>query len=335
VADLVPSHDHVDFGTIRVGQIAYAYIRLANQNVVPASWSLRTAGDKEAAVIKFRPDRGTVSGNDSVKVEVSFQPSKAHEILYKVPLKVASNSISKNIVIKGVAEDVSVDVTPSPMLFPPSLPFSNGIQCKLSFVNNGSFPVEVFCSEYDRQHLYEEAVLREVGSYEQSGLAVFPNRQPGELLARELVEAFEKLHAEERRGIDIASLDHWIETTQRQKPRRLPFPSKDPNAVEPEPVVVVETKAKSGKDAVVSKGGKEKEKERVEVVPPDEEQEVALVKKAEVELPRFVPVIVVTGLPLSGKTTASRNLAQKLFVPYVFFLFIFIVSYGYIVRYHV
>jgi hypothetical protein len=143
----------------------------------------------------------------------------------KFPIKVTNNSDFKYISIKGYAEESSLSITPKKLIFPPTFPYSNGVQCKLSVINYSTFPVEFFCSDYDRQYLYEEAVLRETLQYTKKETEKFiPKRDAGEFLCESLVEDFEKLHFEERKNLDELSVENWVKLQQPRK-RKLPNPT--------------------------------------------------------------------------------------------------------------
>jgi hypothetical protein len=146
------------------------------------------------------------------------------------------------------------------------------------------------------------------------------------MLTNVLVEEFEKKHAGERAGLDRESVDHWVEK-QKRNIRKLPNPSIPPevenlpnqsedaikNPVTPPPIVkkkaITVAAPKKLSSSVVTK------ENNLDVLPTPEILEEVVTAPTEGEIPIFIPVVVVTGLPLSGKTTASTVLADCLSLP--------------------
>ncbi|KAA6392050.1 MAG: hypothetical protein EZS28_012422 [Streblomastix strix] len=201
--DVELSTEKIDFGTIKLGQCAQQTIRLTNTLTVAATWGIKnsTDGQNTGAQLRFEPAKGVISGGDFCDVVITFahQQKVVKHYNVRISLKVNASYETHYIQIKGSVDDWDVVIAPEVINFPTTMPFTNGIQCRLVMRNYSQFPVEICCPEFDRQSLYEEAVLRQIPHFGKDGSALIPVRKAGEPLSRELIEEFERKHIQERK----------------------------------------------------------------------------------------------------------------------------------------
>ncbi|KAK2958778.1 putative hydrocephalus-inducing like protein [Blattamonas nauphoetae] len=369
VPDVELSSDRLDFGSLRVGQQAIGYFRITNAcpatagSPIPASWSLRTNPDNQdhSSWLAVEPLKGTLQAGEHTDVKVIFTPQrwsmlpvglssitqngKYVNYSLKIPIKISANTQTKFITIRGQSAEADILITPQNISLPPILPFTNGIQYQFSIKNFSPFPVEVFSTEFDRQYMFEESVIRECVPFEEKKKSarqtqreappqpsLVPSRSAGEPLPSELIKAFKEKHVvdwlmTDGNVPDDYSLKMFLES-QQPKARDLPQPTPKPEEIQETPVDP-KAAAKAGQKPVAGTAAPTRAASTQQLPPAEHPKDTQPAgdkgvgdsdftdksAPAQLQAPSFVPAYVVTGLPMSGKTTSASLLGEEFELP--------------------
>ncbi|RNF21339.1 hydin-like protein [Trypanosoma conorhini] len=212
---LTPCETVLDFGDVLLGRVKKIPLHFYNAEAIPCTWRMTlieskrrtgTDSDTEAAATAFsnpsslaprrqfkvNKERGTLPPQTCMSVMVSFMSFVRGPAKARLRLRYASNPDEQYVVFKGNVVCVNVELSPSPLVFPPMLPWQT---MKNSFIitNNEERPVEVFNMNLDERHRVCVGVLQRALEM-QKPLARgecelhLPIREPGEYLPQSLLE---------------------------------------------------------------------------------------------------------------------------------------------------
>lgn len=147
----------VDFGTVRVGAGLISYVQLENPSPVPAEWDIRkpVESDRDSQRFIVTPRSGVVLPGQRENVAIEFRPLAAESYTAKLPLRVANSLRTYAISVRGTGSAPLISFSPSEIEAGPVLPGSDGEVVQVCIKNDGEEAVELFCVDFDKQHVEE------------------------------------------------------------------------------------------------------------------------------------------------------------------------------------
>ena len=340
VPDVVLSHHHLAFGDVLVGRSNTTYVQLHNPSPVPAEWAFKKplGSTKDLANFITTPQSGTLQPNERINVSVEFEPKEMRNYAIRIPIKVVNNTHSKETLrLDGMGQELSLAFTPSLTEFGPVLPYETvapydfaakraavaeataareaaiaGIEgldemepeaadaaiaaalegvdlsalepdtqvVHVAMTNKSAHPVDVYSLDFDEVYLAEEKLLRQAdGCFDENEVMRCPLRMPGDPLPEEVLAIEAKRIAMEAATAAKDAAIAGIEGLDEMEPEAADaaiaaaLEGVDLSALEPEP--------------------------EIEPPPPPTDRERGEAHD-----------YVVTGPPLSGKTTVAHLLAD-------------------------
>ncbi|KAF0295084.1 Hydrocephalus-inducing [Amphibalanus amphitrite] len=198
------------FGTVYVGQCKVCQLKVHNNGILPAAWSLvarppdrpaalpfssgerprrRPAAVAQPPVFAFEPSGGLLQPDQWAVINVIFAPAKSKVYVMEAALSVQGSSQTWLKRMTGEGLDSSLDFSTTELAFEPIVPYNEGGRMEVTIFNKHPIPLEIFSIEFDRQYLEEEHVLRTLTTYDEFDQLIVPPRRPGEPLWPE-VRAF-------------------------------------------------------------------------------------------------------------------------------------------------
>ena len=167
IPELDMSTDLVEFNKVCVGTRKIIKVRFENNKEVPCDWfyyykeSVQNAGGaKEAEKFSVNPTSGYLLPGQKQTVDVIFTPT--HEKLVTQKLQFKCNHNSKLFVMntKGYGISYTLDIIENSIEMGPVLPYDKSSEKVVELKNTMSFPIEVFTTDFDKQFIEEEEILK-------------------------------------------------------------------------------------------------------------------------------------------------------------------------------
>ncbi|ESL05890.1 hypothetical protein TRSC58_06445 [Trypanosoma rangeli SC58] len=141
---------------------------------------------------RVNKERGTLPPQSCMSIMVSFMSFVRGPAKAKLRLRYASNSNDHYVVFKANVVGVNVELSPSPLVFPPMFPCQT-MKNSFTIINNEDRPVEVFNMNLDERHHVCIGILQRALEMQKSTLGGecelhLPIREAGEFLPQPLLE---------------------------------------------------------------------------------------------------------------------------------------------------
>ncbi|KAH6588049.1 hypothetical protein BASA50_010912 [Batrachochytrium salamandrivorans] len=191
VPDIHFSQDKIDFGEVLCGYRKSIPISIHNIGSTACDWSVITSDesalrrnyDPAAAAFSVHgfdisPKKGTLQQHGKSYIIVYFTPVENGDHHLDLPIKVAMNSRTYILNLRGSGVCPVVRFEPEVISVGPFLPYSESTETRFWIKNQTSYPLEVVAIDYDQQHQSESSLLRQFHLDDRSPLFL-PSRELG------------------------------------------------------------------------------------------------------------------------------------------------------------
>ncbi|TMW60398.1 hypothetical protein Poli38472_000440 [Pythium oligandrum] len=182
VPDIAISTDVLDFGRMAVGTCHTMYTQLQNVSSVSAEWAVKKPMGSARDLSNFRitPQSGVLAPGNKVNVQIEFIPDEERHYTLKLPVKVAANTKTRSITLRGEGSELRVSFAPPLVDLGPILPCSESTERVVELQNNSNYAIEVFSLDFDDVYKEDEELLRGLSGFGADDLMQLPIREPGE-----------------------------------------------------------------------------------------------------------------------------------------------------------
>ena len=194
--ELELSCEAVEFGRVLLGRSMKMWVRMHNPTPVTAVWSFKRSNNRDEQRFSFEPAAGSLRPGKKAFICVEFLPTEVHRYSVEVPIKIENNKKARSLHLSGECYGAPLKFEPSVLELGPVLPYATGDEHVVTVHNNSDVDVEFFSLDFDEQHKAEEAVLSQIGTYDEGGVLRTDVRGAGQPLPREVLEAHAQLQAE-------------------------------------------------------------------------------------------------------------------------------------------
>ena len=167
IPELSMSIDNVEFNKVCVGTRKIIKVRFENNKEVACDWfyyykeSIQNAGsNKEAEKFSVNPTRGYLLPGQKQIVDVIFTPTHEKVVMQKLQFKCNHNSKLFIMNTRGHGINYSLDIIQNSIEMGPVLPYNKSSEKVIELKNPMNFPIEVFATDFDKQFVEEEEILK-------------------------------------------------------------------------------------------------------------------------------------------------------------------------------
>ncbi|KAJ3129345.1 hypothetical protein HK098_001757 [Nowakowskiella sp. JEL0407] len=218
VPELRMSTQDVEFGEVLCGQRKNITVQLHNANSVICEWSslpapensiqkhLKKKDNLHPSLKEFElvPSSGVLQPGEKNQLLIRFFPSDEKVYDITVPIRINLNSKTMPLHLVGRGVKTFIHLEPRNIVMGPILPCSEGTECKVTVYNPTSYPVEIYSTEFDKQYLEEEELMRRSGQFDSGPLFIAP-REPGQPLPEFILESIARKDKTDTDGKNIIS----------------------------------------------------------------------------------------------------------------------------------
>ena len=166
IPELSMSTDSVEFNQVWVGTRKIIKVRFENKKEVSWDWwyyykpDVAGVSAKEGEKFSVYPVGGQLLPGQKQTVDVIFTPTHEKIISQNLQFKWKENSKIFTLNVKGHGINYALDIIESSIEMGPVLPYDKSAVKTIDIKNPMSFPIEVYSSDFDKQYLEEEEILK-------------------------------------------------------------------------------------------------------------------------------------------------------------------------------
>ena len=199
IPQLEVSQESLDFGEVFVGMTRIIPISIENTQALPCEWAAlypdavdpnkKKASAEKHGKFVCKPEKGVLQPGQKTVVQVSFIPLLKEELKQRIQLRITANPKLIELFCSGIANELELAINPPIVEMPPVFPFQPARQT-FQLVNKSAVPLEVFCLNFDERYLVEEDILRNAQEFFEDDVLLLPPREVGTALPDHLMEAY-------------------------------------------------------------------------------------------------------------------------------------------------
>lgn len=166
IPELAMSTDNVEFNKVCVGTRKMIRVRFENKKEVPCDWSYYYKPDvagvsaKEGEKFSVSPTTGYLLPGQKQTVDIIFTPTHEKIVTQKLQFKCKENSKLFVLNVRGHGINYALDIIENSIQMGPVLPYDKSAVKQVEIRNPMSFPIEVYSSDFDKQFIDEEEILK-------------------------------------------------------------------------------------------------------------------------------------------------------------------------------
>lgn len=166
IPELSMSTDSVEFNKVCVGTRKIIRVRFENKKEVPCDWwyyfkpDVAGVSAKEGEKFSVSPTSGYLLPGQKQTVDVIFTPTHEKLITQKLQFKCKENNKIFALNVKGHGVNYALDIVESSIEMGPVLPYDKSAVKTIEIKNPMPFPIEVYSSDFDKQFVEEEEILK-------------------------------------------------------------------------------------------------------------------------------------------------------------------------------
>lgn len=160
------SQQHLDFGTVIVGQAYILTLQLQNMSNAYCEYRFydaqyinvlqRSMASGKTPVFSALPSSGILPPASFQNINITFLPTQEKSYSMQFPIEIKHNDQMSYVTLKGVGIQLKVVFEPSELVLPPILPFNGPSFAEVTMVNPTEYPIEVMAKQFDFQLMIEE-----------------------------------------------------------------------------------------------------------------------------------------------------------------------------------
>lgn len=303
IPELAMSTDNVEFNKVCVGTRKIIRVRFENKKEVACDWSYYYKPDvagvsaKEGEKFSVSPTSGYLLPGQKQTVDVIFTPTHEKVVTQKLQFKCKENSKLFALNVRGYGINYALDIIEHAIEAGPVLPYDKSAVKIVQIRNPMAFPIEVYSTDFDKQYIEEEEILKKYDPLNnEKGDVVFEElRKAGKEFWPNIKEAVEKRKQLEAVQNKIKEIEEKLE-----KEFKIPEPEE---GKEPEPL---------SEEQQQQKEVLEKEKATLEQQIQDAEAEKNVIKKVIPKVKKSDRLsIILFGPEKCGKSTIAYFLSEE------------------------